>query len=95
MQKVISAMTARKQFGQLLEESFYRGDTFVVERAGKPMAALVPIEQYQQWLTQRSEFFAQITAIQQNMYAYVPDELQALIDEAVVAVKSEEILVNV
>ena len=42
----ISAMEARKRFGQLLEETYYRGDAFIIERSGRAMAVLVPIETY-------------------------------------------------
>jgi prevent-host-death family protein len=41
--KTINAMKARQNFGQMLEEVYYKGDQFVIERAGKPMAALVPL----------------------------------------------------
>jgi prevent-host-death family protein len=41
--KKINAMKARQNFGQLLEQVYYRGEIYIVERAGKPMAALVPL----------------------------------------------------
>ena len=37
-------MYARKNFGQLLNEVSLLNETFVIERANRPMAALVPIE---------------------------------------------------
>lgn len=37
-------MFARKNFGQILNEAALLGETFIIERAGKPMAALVPVE---------------------------------------------------
>jgi prevent-host-death family protein len=43
--KTINAMKARKNFGQLLEEVYYRGEQFVIERAGRPMAAVIPLSQ--------------------------------------------------
>jgi prevent-host-death family protein len=43
--KIINAMKARQNFGQMLEEVFYKGDQFIIERAGKPMAAVVPLSQ--------------------------------------------------
>ena len=43
--KTINAMKARQNFGQMLEEVYYKGEQFVIERAGKPMAAIVPIAQ--------------------------------------------------
>jgi prevent-host-death family protein len=41
--KKINAMKARQNFGTMLEEVFYRGDRYIIERAGKPMAALIPL----------------------------------------------------
>jgi prevent-host-death family protein len=41
--KKINAMKARQNFGQMLEEVYYRGEQFVIERAGRPMAALIPL----------------------------------------------------
>ena len=47
--KKINAMKARQNFGQVLEEAYYRGEIYIVERAGKPMAALVPLSQLKEW----------------------------------------------
>jgi prevent-host-death family protein len=46
--KIINAMKARKYFGQMLEEVYYKGDRFIIERAGKPMAAVVPLSQLEE-----------------------------------------------
>ena len=45
MEKQIGAFEARRKFGQLLEEAFYNKDSFIVQRAGRPMAAVVPLSQ--------------------------------------------------
>lgn len=47
MTRVIPAFQARQRFGQLLDEARYRGHRFVVERAGKPMAVVVGIVEWQ------------------------------------------------
>ncbi len=47
MTKVIPAFKARQNFGQILEEARYRGHRFLVERAGKPMAMVVGIEEWE------------------------------------------------
>ena len=44
--KKINAMEARRTFGTTLETVFYKGDIFIIERAGKPMAALVPLSRF-------------------------------------------------
>jgi len=63
MTKRIPAMTARKNFGELLESVFYRGDEVVVERAGKAMGVLIPMEQYQKLEQQRTEALARMEAL--------------------------------
>lgn len=47
MIKKTSAFAARKNLGQLLEEAYYRGDNIIIERAGKPMAVIVSLEDFE------------------------------------------------
>jgi prevent-host-death family protein len=47
MKRKLSAVEARQRFGEVLEGVFYRGDEVVIERAGKPMAVVVPVERYE------------------------------------------------
>lgn len=44
MVKKLTAMEARQAFGQVLEQVYYNGDQYVIERAGRPMAAVVPLK---------------------------------------------------
>lgn len=44
MKRRISAVEARKRLGDILESVHYRGDEVVIERAGKPMAVVIPAE---------------------------------------------------
>jgi len=53
--KSVNAVKARKNFGELIEEVYYRGDQFVLERSGRPMAAMVPLPVLDQWKKQRLE----------------------------------------
>ena len=43
MDKVIDVTSARRQFGTLLDEVYYKGDEFTIERKGKPLARIIPI----------------------------------------------------
>ena len=42
MQRTVGVTSARRQFGTLLDEVFYKGDVITIERKGKPLARLVP-----------------------------------------------------
>jgi prevent-host-death family protein len=55
MTKRIPAMTARKNFGELLESVYRRGDEIIIERAGKPMGVFIPMSQYQRLERQRTD----------------------------------------
>jgi len=90
MEKTINAVAARQRLGQLLEETYYRGSAFIIERAGRPMAAVVPVEQYRQWQQRRADFFAMIDQVQQRTREVPSEELEAAIAEAVTAAKAAE-----
>ena len=41
--RIINAVKAREKLGQLLNEVYYKGDLAIIERDGRPMAALIPL----------------------------------------------------
>jgi prevent-host-death family protein len=51
IERVVAAVEARRNLGKLLQCVLTRGDRVlvVVERYGKPVAALVPIAGYELW----------------------------------------------
>jgi len=46
MSKVISALTARSQFGQILEKVEKERSSFIIEKRGSPKAILLGIQDY-------------------------------------------------
>ena len=42
----ISAMELRRHPGRYLDQADYKAESFVIERAGQPKAALIPIADY-------------------------------------------------
>ena len=65
MERASQPSKVRRQFGKLLQEYVscsVRGDRFLVERHGEPVAAVVPIAVYDQWKRARGDFFAKIHA---------------------------------
>jgi len=76
MRRRINAVKARGSLGQILEEVYYRGDQYVIERSGKPMAAVVPVEQYEQWRTEREAFFRFVDEIRGHNKAARPEKIE-------------------
>lgn len=74
MKQEITAIEARQRLGQLLDRAHYRSDEFVIKRAGKPMAAVIPMELYERLVRQRKEDFDALERIRATM-PHVPDEL--------------------
>ena len=90
----VSALEARQQFGQLLDQAYYQGNTFLVQRAGKEMAALVPISVYR-WMqivlgNVRRDYFEQVDEIRRKFADLDENEVEAMIAEAVSAVRAEK-----
>lgn len=42
---VVSALEVRKNLGEILNRILYRGEEILVERKGRPVAKMVPVEQ--------------------------------------------------
>ena len=88
MEKELSVTQAREKFSDLVEQVQFQGDTYVISRHGKPAAAVVPIEVYENWKRQRREFFDQIRQVQQRV-DLEPEEAEKLAAEAVAAVRRQ------
>ena len=43
MEKVIDATIARRRLGTLLDEVYYKGESIIIERKGKKLAKIVPL----------------------------------------------------
>ncbi|MEW5985836.1 MAG: type II toxin-antitoxin system Phd/YefM family antitoxin [Chloroflexota bacterium] len=87
METTVGAFEARRQFGRILERVVVRGDKVIVERHGEPVAALVPIEVYNQWKRERSLFFAKLREVQAR--ANLPaEEADRLVKEAIETVRA-------
>jgi len=43
--KTISVMTVRKSLGEILDEVNLKSETFILERAGKPIAKITPLNE--------------------------------------------------
>jgi prevent-host-death family protein len=82
MLKKISAMKARQNLGQLLNEVSIRGDSYIIERAGKPLAALVDLERFQQLQADQNSALQAVSNIWKKMKGADAEKVQKTIEEA-------------
>ena len=88
MLKKVNALKARQNFGQLVEEVYYKGDQFIIERAGKPMAAVVPLWQLEDRSQRRERLSASVRKVWQANAKIKPATLQREVEGAVRAVRT-------
>lgn len=88
MEKTVSSQDAPGRFGDLLQGVSDKGERYVVEQDGVPLAAVVPFALYSQWKRRREGFFGQIreTAGRANLSEA---EATRLVDEAKRAIRSQ------
>ncbi len=73
MRREATAMNVRQNLGELLNQVQYRGDSIVVTKDGKPVAALVDYALYER-IRRLRESFAALTEKLGQVYADVPTE---------------------
>ncbi|MFZ4860241.1 MAG: type II toxin-antitoxin system Phd/YefM family antitoxin [Desulfuromonadaceae bacterium] len=66
MLKTVSAIKVRQNLGQLMNEVSIKSDEYIVERAGKPLVAIIPIEKYLNMKANREDFFRLYSSFQKN-----------------------------
>ena len=89
MTKTVNALKARKNLGQLLEEVYYKGDQYVIERAGRHMAAVVPVWRLEEWQKRRERFFGMVEELRQKNKKVKPAVIEREVHEAVRAVRAK------
>jgi prevent-host-death family protein len=83
MYKTISALKARQNLGQVMNEVALKGDDYVIERAGKPLVAVIPIEKYQSLRQGLGDFFESLSKMRANLRKEDERNMDELVREAV------------
>ena len=79
----IGARDARRKFSEILGRVGFGGDVAVVERSGKPMAAIIPIEMYQKLVAERDARFLIIDSMRATQGNFPVDEVERDVAAAV------------
>lgn len=87
MLKIITALKARQNLGELLEEVFYKQGHFLIKRGAKPMAVVIPLEEYESYRKQRESDFSIFDEIREQNKGFSAAEIEKDVQEAVDAVR--------
>jgi prevent-host-death family protein len=88
LKRTVSALDARRRLGEMLEGVYYRGDEVIIERAGKPMAVVIPADRYEGLERNRERLFDFIEQAQDRNRAVPEGELAAEIERAIREVRA-------
>lgn len=84
----VSAREARTRFADLLGNVHYGGQVIIVERSGKPMVAVIPVEMYQQVIAEREARFQVLDRIRSRAPDIPAQEVAQDVAEAIKAVRA-------
>ena len=87
VKRKISAVEARKKLGEILEGVFYRGDEVIIERAGKPMAVVIPTDRYKSLEESRDRIVELIEKNWQRNKDVPYEEIEREVEKAVRGVR--------
>ncbi len=88
MAKRISAKDARAQFSEILGRVHFGKETVIVEKQGKPMAAIIDIDLYELWQEEREARFGVLDEIRSKGRRKRPEEIEKDVAEAVAEVRA-------
>ena len=89
MIKKLPALKARQNLGQVMNEVAIKGDDYIIERAGKPLVAIISIDKYQTIQQDRKEALEALTDVWGKMAEADPDAIEDAIAKAVRAIRSK------
>ena len=79
---VIGAREARRRFADLLGRVGYGGEVAIVERSGKPMVAMIPVEVYDELVAEREARFQVLDRIRSKLPAIPEEEVEQDVSRA-------------
>ncbi len=88
--KQVGIAQARQKFGSIVESVQYDGETFVISRNGKPVAAVVPVRIFEQYQREREELFSLIDRVQVANQNADPDEVMTDVLKAQQGLRSKQ-----
>jgi len=85
----IGARDARQRFSELLGRVGYGGEEVIIERSGKPMVAVIPIEVYRQLIAEREGRSDAVARIQKKQPKVSPAKVERDVADTVKSVRAQ------
>jgi prevent-host-death family protein len=90
MTRTVGSRKARNDFSHLIGEVHYGGQIVIIERSGRPMVAIIPIDEYQRLIAEREARFQVMDEIRRQVPNLPVEEVERDVAEAVAAVRTGE-----
>ena len=88
MARRIGAREARNRFADLMGSVHYGKQAVIVDRSGRPMVAIIPVEIYQQLIAERDARFEVLDRIRSRLPEAAAEEVERDVADAVAAVRA-------
>ena len=91
MDRVMDVTEVRSRFGEIVDKVQYQGDTVVLEKNGRPAAALISFTLFEKFLKSREAAYQVVSEVQQQNQdlELSEEELLAFVNEAVHEVRAQ------
>jgi prevent-host-death family protein len=89
MLKKITAVKARANLGQLMNEVAIKEDDYIIERDGKPLVAIIPIGKYNRLEEEKNSFFKWVNEVRDKNKDIDSEHIEKAISKAVKAVRKK------
>jgi prevent-host-death family protein len=86
----IGAREARSRFSDILGNVHYGRQEVIVERSGKPLVAIIPVEMYERLIAEREARFQVIDRIRSHLPEVPHEEVQRDVAEAIASIRSAD-----
>ena len=90
MAKHISAREARNRFSDLIGRVHYGGEEMIVERSGRPMAAVIPVGMYERLVAERRARFEVMERIRSRIPDVSLEDIDKGVTEAIAGVRATD-----
>jgi len=91
MAKHIGAREARTRFSDIIGSVRFGNEEVILERSGKPMAAIIPIETYERLVAERRARFEVLYTIRSHLPDIPQDKIDVDIADAISKVRANSV----